>query len=157
MNLGQMILIMLAIILFSTIVLMVNNSLVTQIEMMSRTIYFTQGNYYADSILQQLESDILGHVITITELHDLYVSPLDFDNEITIGDATYSIRLRSRYYNNILGGVSAGDAPTNAVLVTCVVRIVQGPNEWINGNLDGNVSDSAYNKIFTLTGVGGTI
>ncbi|MCL1827349.1 MAG: hypothetical protein FWG20_04835 [Candidatus Cloacimonetes bacterium] len=161
MNLGQMVMIILALILFATVILTLNKNIVTESEDFARTAYITQADYYVDYILQKYENDVLRGAKTIKEVFLEHPMPTMgvYHHETEINGVKYSVLLRTWYFNTAT--YTTNPSETNSVLVAGEVLVVKGDNEWKVGTVGswsrinlfesgtGRLIDSQYNKVIT--------
>jgi len=146
MNLGQMLLVVLAVVLFSTIILSVYNNLVRQTEMVGEKIYYTQAIKIADLVFQQLEVDILSLKLSIDNLFSTYSTDVFIYGgpvlaPLTIQSVPYTVNIVAQYCNE--AGVFSATA-TNQVKVFCRVVV-----ELNNGNqLVLGEGEDSFSKIF---------
>jgi len=96
MNLGQMLLVLLAIVLMTTIVLTLNNSFRNQVDMAVRNVYFTQGVKIADHVFQRYEAQLISDRLTFDNMRDQLSVPggFHFGTE-SISGAVYNINVLS--------------------------------------------------------------
>ena len=106
MNLGQMVLVLLSIVLFSTLLLGIYNSLMTQMDFAVRNIYQTQGLKISDAIFQRYESFLIGKRINFENLED----EIRAFESFRFQGVDYSVNITSQVTNR--DGVSA-IPPTN--------------------------------------------
>lgn len=97
MNTGQMLIVLLATILFSTIVITLYNNMFSQVEMAERNVYFSQGIKIADFVFQRFETEMISKKKTFNQLYEEFKnSGIDLDS-LSIGSAVYKINVRSMY------------------------------------------------------------
>jgi hypothetical protein len=142
MNLGQMLIVILAVILFSTLIISIYNNLMTQIEMASHKVFYTQGIQVAYSIFQRLESEQIGELRTFTSLYTEFMNPVTLP-PIDIGDATFTVTVRSEYSDML--GAGQGATVSDHIKVFCLIDINYGaPENLFIGN-----DDDSFNKVFS--------
>ena len=73
MNLGQMMLVLLAIVLVTSIVITLFNNFNGQVELATRNVYFTQGVKIADMEFQRLESLLISEELTFDSMYSQLV------------------------------------------------------------------------------------
>lgn len=88
MNTGQMLLVMLAIILFSTILIATYNNLFTVLFMAYEAMYQMQAYKIADRIFQEIDAMNISGVLTFTEIDSNYTFQ---DSVETINNVNYNI------------------------------------------------------------------
>jgi len=74
MGTGQMLLVLLAMILFSTILLTMYNNIDMQMRVIERTKTQLQGQKLADRYFQKIETELIGNVLTFSQVHSTYSS-----------------------------------------------------------------------------------
>ena len=87
---GQMLQILLAIILFSTTLITIYNSLHDQAEFVYRGIYQSQGQKIVDKYLMKFESELLGEVYDYLEI---YADYHDTTTTMDVNNITYNIHI----------------------------------------------------------------
>ena len=96
MNLGQMLMVLLGIVLFSTIIIVFYNNMANQVDMTERTIYLQQGIRIADKYLQEFEAELVGGMIgNFNDVNAVMFNGLQRP-DIIVGEATYTPRVFSR-------------------------------------------------------------
>jgi hypothetical protein len=166
MNLGQMTLVMLGLILFSTVILMMNNNQSLQSDSLIKTLDLTQADYYVDWIFQQYETDVIRKRKTTTEIFNDHATP-DADTylfETDINGTLYSVKLRAWPFNPETYLTIPSPAGTNSVLIAAEVKVVNGNKQWLLGTIGASTSrirlfetgssprliDSPYNRVITF-------
>lgn len=95
MGTGQMLLVLLAMILFSTILLTMYNNIDTQARIIERTKTHLQGQKIADRYFQKIETELVGDVFTFSEINSAYNG---FSEDTTIGGITYHLNTERASY-----------------------------------------------------------
>ncbi len=86
MSYGQIFLILLAMILFSTIYLTTYNSLYDQADLAYKGMYLLNGQKVTDRYFQKIEANLLGQIMPFDAIQSTYNNQID---SVTIGDFTY--------------------------------------------------------------------
>jgi hypothetical protein len=152
MNLGQMLLVLLAIVLFSTLILGIYNAMSNQVEMAARNVFYTQGLYYADLVFQRIESQLL-HDQTDFDFDGLITNIQTYEIEdMVIGDARYGMTLTASYCTPF-GVIAAG--PTDHIRVFARIHINYGAMDYFIGedNPTNPFHDDQFSKVFARFGV----
>ena len=137
MNLGQMLLVMLAVILFSSIVISLYNSMTVQVEMTSNGIFFKQGMFIIDGLIQKYEAQIMGKEITLQNLYDKGV----VDTTFTVGEVNYQVIFKTKWCHQDGDTVFVGAPPDFQYLrQDFFMNIVYGESE--NRLFIGDIKDS---------------
>jgi len=144
MNLGQMLLVMLAVVLFSSVVITMYNSMTIQIEMATNNIFYSQGIFIADSILKRFEAELLTEMLDFVEFEAMgNPTPYVVQPPFVIGDAVYTVQFITRW-----------SGPDGEVLITpdssyvfqrCIVTIEYGDAPPLVVGID----DDAFRKVHT--------
>jgi hypothetical protein len=113
-----------------------------QIEMASHKVFYTQGIQIADSIFQRLEAEQLGEIRNFTSLYTEFVNPVTLP-EVFIGDASYTVTVRSEY-SDMLGAVQ-GATVSDHIKVFCLIDIDYG----VTDNLFIGTNDDSFSKVFS--------
>ena len=140
MNLGQMILVILAAILFSTFIIAVFNSMMVQMENAVVNLYMTQGVKIADQVLQEYEAKILSHTITFDEVYNTLNGGIT-KPPVALGGADYIVSIISRPCStngSIVGSLG------NHQRIDVMVRIVADNREYYVGN-----ETNPFSKVFS--------
>ncbi len=87
---GQMLQILLALILFSTTLITIYNSLYDQAEFVYSGMYYIQGQKIVDKYLMKLESELIGDVSTYL---DIYSDYHDSTTTMNVNTVTYNIHI----------------------------------------------------------------
>lgn len=96
MNTGQMLLVMLAIILFSTILIATYNNLFTILFMAYEAMYQMQAYKIADRVFQEIDAMNVSGLLTFQEIKSKYTFQ---DSVETINSVDYNISARTRWCN----------------------------------------------------------
>jgi hypothetical protein len=154
MNLGQLLLVLLAVVLFSTIVITIWNNMMNQVDLADRSLYSTQAIKIADKLFQEYESKILGNLLAF---HDMYA---ELDSSLTlpvigVGEANYTPTITSIYcdsLNNII--LIPTVPPPNRQVVFVSVLIETAKRSYTVGEQDDlDFNDEHFLKIFTDMGI----
>jgi hypothetical protein len=86
MGTGQMLLVLLAIVLFSTIIVSTRSNMATQNELLYDNMYRLQGLRVANKFFQEIESLMIGQILTFAELNSTYTN---YTQTITVDDVNY--------------------------------------------------------------------
>lgn len=103
-----MLMVILALVLFSTIMLNMYNLVLDDAKIVYNNILYSQGQKIADKYFQQIESELLGNSPVI-DFDDVITNFNGLQATETIGNTTYSINLTSAYSDS-LGGTSLPDS-----------------------------------------------
>jgi hypothetical protein len=147
MNLGQMLLVVLGVVLFSTIMLGVYNSMGNQTELTAQKIYYTQAFRIADYVFQGLEVRLISESISINDIFTNYqTETVLYGNggprpAINVSDINYSVNVIAQYCTE--DGLFS-PSETNQVKLFCRVEITAGGNP---PHFVGQGEDS-FSKIF---------
>ena len=144
MNLGQMLLVMLAVVLFSSIVITMYNSITVQIEMATNNVLYTQGVFVADSILKRYEAELLSKMISFTAFEAMG-NPTSFvvQPPFEIGDAVYTVSFTTRWSGPNYEVLIVPDS--TYVLQECSVTINYGDAP----PLEIGIGDAMFKKLHT--------
>ena len=124
MNFGQMVLVILATILFSTFIVGVFNSMMNQMEHSTVHLYQTQGLKLADQVFQEYESMILGQNMSFDDVYNTLSTGLT-RAPFTQGGAEYNISIISRPSNS-LGSVMAGGLANHQRIDVWIMIVANG-------------------------------
>jgi len=169
MSLGQMLIVMLALVLFSTLILAIYTSMTNQMTMATQTSYQNQAVLIAKACFDKLESEYIiapNATRNFTHLYDDFpneIHPNDPTNladalihlmpggtgAISIGDATYTPYVSTRYWTNFTGGGGPSTLETDYMRLTCRVRI-STTNDPTEDYWAGDDSED-FNSIKTTT------
>ncbi len=97
MGTGQMLLVMLAVILFSTILLTMYSNIQDQARVIERARTMLQGQKIADKYFQQIEAELIGNVHTFSEINSIYSN---FSEIVTVNNSDYHVRCERAEYCN---------------------------------------------------------
>ena len=136
MNLGQMLLVLLAVILFSAIVITMYNSMSIQIEMATNNIFYKQGVNIVTGKLHRYEAELLGGQLKIDQLFDLgtvapnpdltsLITTTSEPDTLNIGDAQYIVRFTTEWYADLYTPLTT-PPPSNYVMQRFYVTIHYG-------------------------------
>ena len=140
MNLGQIAIVLLALILLSTVLLSIFNNMMTQTDFAARNIYLTQSLKIVDRVFQEYESMLLGKKIVFDDL----TLPAEGRNFVIndVEGATYDVTVTSR--NTDRRGVpSILPGPTDFKRLDIRIRVNTGHSEIFIGD-----DSSAFSKVF---------
>ena len=87
---GQILLILLAMMLFSTIYLTSYNNLFDQAEIAYKGMYLLNGQKITDKYFQEIESNILGEIVSFDSLQFIYNGLSD---TLTVSDIVYNVNV----------------------------------------------------------------
>ena len=90
MTYGQIFLILLAMVLFSTIYLTTYNSLFDQADLAYKGMYLLNGQKIIDKYFQEIEAKILGEIIVFDSLQSIYNGLSD---SLTVSDVVYHVNI----------------------------------------------------------------
>ena len=90
MTYGQILLILLAMILFSTIYLTTYNSLFDQADLAYKGMYLLNGQKITDKYFQEIEANILGEIVLFDSLQSTYNGLSD---TLTVSDIDYHVSI----------------------------------------------------------------
>ncbi|MDP8314466.1 MAG: hypothetical protein RAP70_05255 [Candidatus Celaenobacter antarcticus] len=90
MTTGQIFLILLAMILFSTIYLTAYNNLFDQADLAYKGMYILNGQKITDKYFQEIESNLLGEIVLFDSLQAIYNGLSD---TLTVSDIDYHINI----------------------------------------------------------------
>ena len=90
MTTGQIFLILLAMILFSTIYLTAYNNLFDQADLAYKGMYILNGQKITDKYFQEIESNLLGEIVLFDSLQAIYNGLSD---TLTVSDIDYRINI----------------------------------------------------------------
>lgn len=88
MTYGQIFLILLAMVLFSTIYLTTYNSLFDQADLAYKGMYLLNGQKIIDKYFQEIEANILGEILLFDALQSVYNNRSD---SLTVSDVVYHL------------------------------------------------------------------
>jgi len=94
MNTGQMLLVMLAILLFSTIIIATYNNLFTVLYMAYEAMYQMQAYKIVDRIFQEIDAMNVSNFKTLDEIKDEYIIG---DSVLTINNVDYNIETSTHW------------------------------------------------------------
>jgi len=95
---GQMLMVLLAVILFSTVMMGYYNNLFRWYDIHNREFYRLQGLKVADKVFQQIE---FQHLSSGVDFSGLYNNFQNFTSTITIGPADYMINVQSAWCDSV--------------------------------------------------------
>ena len=125
MNLGQMLLVMLAVVLFASVVITMYNSMAIQIEMATNNIFYTQGILVADSVLKRFEAELLTEMLSFADFEAMgNPTPYVVQPPFVIGDASYIVQFTTRWCGP--NGEVLISPDSSFVLQRCYVTIMYG-------------------------------
>ncbi len=139
---NQMILVILAIILFSTTILSTYNRLFSQVEIVYDGIYRLQGQKIADSLFQRVECEILTGTGFATVFNNLG----SFSETKTLDNIPYSILVNNSQCDS-LGNTSN----PNSNYRKLNIRIMCFPNS--NDTLRIGTATNPISKVFSQSGI----
>ena len=90
MTTGQIFLILLAMILFSTIYLTAYNNLFDQADLAYKGMYILNGQKITDKYFQEIESNLLGEIVLFDSLQTIYNGLSD---TLTVSDIDYHVNI----------------------------------------------------------------
>ena len=148
MNLGQMVIVVLGVVLFSTIVLGIYNNMMNQLEMTGDRRYYSQGMRVADYVFQSMEVKTLNSTMDINTIFTQYQNGAYYyggpgpNQPLIVDEVPYNVNLEARYCD-----MNGNDSPTatNWVKVYCRVEVnINGRKPFFVG-----VDDQAFFQIFS--------
>ena len=98
MSTGQMLLVLLAIVLFSTLILSTHSNLFHLANINYNAMHSMQGYRIIDKYFQEIDTKILEQVITFAEIQSMYS---DSTNLMTINYIDYHINIQSNYCDTL--------------------------------------------------------
>ena len=98
MGTGQMLLVLLAIVLFSTLILSTHSNLFHLANINYNAMHSMQGYRIIDKYFQEIDTKILEQVITFAEIQSMYS---DSTNLMTINYIDYHINIKSNYCDTL--------------------------------------------------------
>jgi len=145
MNMGQMLLVLLAVMLFSTILITTYSNLYTATDIVYKVMYQMQGLKIADKYIQKIDAELFGNS-TFVEIHDFYhkdspFNPGNPDTTMTINDADYNVWLTSNYCNSS-GDISEPDSTYQKIDIVIYCNPLGPDTLWIGKR------DKPISKIF---------
>ncbi|HPR17410.1 MAG TPA: hypothetical protein PLD62_04115 [Candidatus Cloacimonadota bacterium] len=105
---NQMLLVLLALALFSTLMLNMYNLVLDDAKIVYNGIIYTQGQKIADRYFQQIEAELLGSN-PIKTFSEAYTAFSNFSSSEAINNTTYNINISSTYCDS-LGNISYPDS-----------------------------------------------
>lgn len=120
MNMGQMLLVLLAVMLFSTILITTYSNLYTATDIVYKVMFQMQGLKIADKYLQKIDAELLGKVHTFSEIQNTY-SDTTFNTD-PINDVVYNVYLNSTQCDSV-----GNDDPGNTDFQRIDIRIFCTP------------------------------
>lgn len=102
MGTGQMLLVLIAIVLFSTIIVTTRTNMATQNELLYDNMYRLQGLRVANKFFQHIESQMIGQILTFAELNSTYT---DYEETVTVDDVDYNTTI-DMYYCDDSGNIT---------------------------------------------------
>jgi len=130
MNLGQMFLVMLALIMLSTFLLSLYTNLMGQMDISVRNLYFSQAVKIAENEFQKYEAWIIGQVLTFYQVYDTLRSGIDLE-PVNIEGTAYHVNISSHLTNSI--GINVFTPTSDYQRIDVRVRIVSGNREFYVG------------------------
>jgi len=151
MSTGQLLLVILAVVLFSTLIVSVYNSMAHQNEMAYETTYQNQAINVADAVCQRLESEYLGKMREFETLFDSILDPNDLPNPngvafppMYIQGIRYTpIIMTSTWWSGLVNG-HAELANNGFVRLTCNVEVSNMSDTTFTV---GNDLEPAFSKV----------
>lgn len=149
MNMGQMLLVLLAVMLFSTILITTYSNLYTATDIVYKVMFQMQGLKIADKYIQKIDAELLGKVYgdsTFVDIYDSYhkdspFNPGNPDTTMTINDADYNVWLTSNYCNSS-GDISYPDSTYQKIDIIIFCTPMGPDTLWIG------TRDKPISKIF---------
>jgi len=166
MNLGQTLIVVLAVVLFGTLIVSIYNSMTNQMMMATQTTYQQQAMLVAEACFQKLEAEYIiapqpsrdfaqlnarfpDSFSTNNAPYILYGTSVP-DATIIVGDAGFTPYISTRYWTQLQNGGPA--TSSNYIRMTCSVRISPSsdPNDdyWVGGP-DVEEFNSVKSNIYT--------
>ena len=96
MNTGQMLALIFAIILFSTIVMTVNNSMLSQSELVYRGMFIIQGQRIAEKYFDKMEAELFGNIVAFDDLEVSYP-----DTTVSVESINYDLFISTQYTDSL--------------------------------------------------------
>ena len=151
MNLGQMVIVILGVVLFSTIVLGIYNNMMNQLEITGDRKYYSQGIRIADYVFQSMEVQMLNKTMNISSIFLQYQQPGAYmyggtgtAPPITVDGVPYHVNVLAQYCD--VNGNSSGGLITDWIRVFCMIEVdINGRKPYFVG-VD---EDDAFVQIFT--------
>ncbi|MFO7896248.1 MAG: hypothetical protein R6U84_04880 [Candidatus Cloacimonadales bacterium] len=106
MGTGQMLLVMLAVILFSTILISMYSNIDGQARVIERTVTMLQGQKIADRFFQKIETELIGEVRTFAQINSDYSS---FTTTVTVHGNTFNVTCERAEYCDQNGNTPVTD------------------------------------------------
>jgi len=145
MGLGQMLIVLLAIILFSSVMITLNNNLQGQVTMAVRNIYYTQGIKIADYIFQEYESKLISLQRSFEDIFT-ELEPGIERASILVSNVTYDAHIRA-VRSDILGNPVSDDY---SLFQRIYVRVII--NDGVRTFTVGT-DDFPFSKVFSDMGL----
>lgn len=103
----QMLLVLLALALFSTMLLNTYNIVLDQSSMVYDNMFFLQGHKIADRYFQRIESELLGDppIFDFSTINSIYA---DLSETVTVNNIIFNVQIKSTYCDS-LGNVPYSD------------------------------------------------
>ena len=103
----QMLLVLLALALFSTMLLNTYNIVLDQSGLVYDNILYLQGQKIADRYFQRIESELLGDppIFSFTAINTIYA---DISETVTVNNVTFNVQINSTYCDS-LGNIPYAD------------------------------------------------
>jgi len=140
-----MLLVLLALALFSTIMLNMYNLVLDDAKIVYNNILYTQGQKIADRYFQRIESELLGDNPVI-EFDDVISNYNNLQADETIGSANYQINLSSTYCDS-LGNISYPD--TSYIRVDVRMNCISSAGDTLFIGTQNN----PFSKVFFEIGI----
>ncbi|MCK4955987.1 MAG: hypothetical protein KAS49_00015 [Candidatus Cloacimonetes bacterium] len=126
MGTGQMLLVLLAIILFSTILLTMYNNISVQTRIIDRTKTMLQGQKLASRYFQKMEAELLGNLTTFSDIISTYNG---FSENTAVNELTYHLNCERVVYCDQVGNTPV--ATTDFLLLEFSMWTLNSYNDTI--------------------------
>ncbi len=138
MNMGQMLLVLLAVMLFSTILITTYSNLYTATDIVYKVMFQMQGLKIADKYIQKIDAELLGKIYTFDEIQTNYS---DSTFTTPINNVVYNVNIQSNYCNSS-GDISEPDSTYQKIDIVIYCYPLGPDTLWIG------TRDKPISKIF---------
>jgi len=148
MNLGQMLIVILSVVLFSTLIISVYNNMTNQMQMATNTTYLNQSVLVADAAFQKITAEYFAKMMTFTQIHSTFVGNVGFtipyqlinnQNAVVVQGVSYTPHIRAVYWTQLQNGQATTNV-SNCIRLSCrvLVRATADPAEdfWLGDDSD---------------------
>lgn len=144
MSMGQMLTVLLAVILFSTIVITMYNNMFSQIALAEDKIYYTQAIKVSDLVFQQFEIEMVSDRTSFEDLYEKFKNPVKTDSLVFSNlDVVFSY-IVSSVYSDESGNVK-NEVSDHQKLTVDIEGIIRGEKKFLG----------SYDKVFSDMSIGG--